>query len=151
MLNITVINVISTKSINYNITLILIYVLIYTYVYLKINIYPRCCISDALHELTPRSAGQQLTQKPYESHFLFQKECSKPYKFCREANNVGWVNCACIIHGRAIIFCTCNQIMFIINNIKKVFNYIKKYFYDEPHAYKSILLLFVLFLCCLIN
>ena len=38
MSNVSVINVVSTKSINYNITLILIYVPIYTYVYLKINI-----------------------------------------------------------------------------------------------------------------
>ena len=45
------------------------------------NIHPRCCISDALHELTPKSASRQPTQKPYENHFLFQKECSRPYNF----------------------------------------------------------------------
>ena len=37
----------------------------------KINICPRCHILDALHELTPESAGQQPTQKLYENHFLF--------------------------------------------------------------------------------
>ena len=57
------------------------------------NKYPRCYISDALHELTPRLAGQWPTQKPYKNHFLFQKECSWPYDFCREADNVGWVVC----------------------------------------------------------
>ena len=65
-------------------------------------------------------AGQQLTQKPYENHFLFQKECGWPYNFCREADNVGWTNCPCILHARVIIFCTHNQTMFIINNIKKI-------------------------------
>ena len=86
------------------------------------NKYPRCCNSDALHELTPKLASQWLTQKPYKNHFLFQKECGWPYDFCREADNVDWTNCACIIHDRTMIFCTYNQIMFIINNIKKVFN-----------------------------
>ena len=63
MLNVSVIHVVSTKSINYNITIILIYVLIYIYiyiyiyVYLKINIHPGYYISDALQELTPKSAG----------------------------------------------------------------------------------------------
>ena len=95
---------------------------LYIYVCLKINIHPRCCISDALHELTPKLAGRWPTQKPYENHFLFQKEHGWPYDFCREADNIGWVNCVHIIHVRAIIFCTCNQIMFINNNIKKVFN-----------------------------
>ena len=109
------------KSINYNITLILLYVLIYVYI-LKINIHPRCCILDALHELTPELAGRRPTQKLYENHFLFQKECGWPYNFCRGANNVSQVNCVCIVHARAIIFCTCNQTMFIINNIKKAFN-----------------------------
>ena len=71
---------------------------------LKINIHPRCCISDALHELTPKLAGQWPTQKPYENCFLFQKECGQPYDFCWEANNDSQVNCACIIHVRAIIF-----------------------------------------------
>ena len=121
MLNLSLINVISVKSINYNITLILIYVLIYVYI-LKINIHPRCCILDALHELTPELAGRWLTQKLYKNHFLSQKECSQPYDFCRGADNVSWVNCVCIIRARAIIFCTHNQTMFIINNIKKVFN-----------------------------
>ena len=53
------------------------------------NKYPRCYISDTLHELTPRSASQWLTQKPYKNCFLFQKECSQPYNFCREADKVG--------------------------------------------------------------
>ena len=95
MLNVSLINVVSVKYINYNITSILLHVL--TCVYPKINIHPRCCILDALHELTPESAGQWLTQNPYENHFLFQNECSWPYNFCRGANNVGWVNCVCII------------------------------------------------------
>ena len=77
MLNVSVINVVLTKSINYNITLILIYL----HVYLKINIQPRCCISDALHEVTPKLAGWWPTQKPYENCLLFQKECSWPYDF----------------------------------------------------------------------
>ena len=37
------------------------------------NKYPRCCNSDALHELTPKSASWWLTQKPYENHFLSKK------------------------------------------------------------------------------
>ena len=121
MLNVSLINVVSIKSINYNMTLKLLYVLIYVFI-LKINIHPRCCILDALQELTPESDGQWPTQKPYKNHFLFQKECSWLYDFCRKADNVGQVNCVCIVHARAIIFCTCNQTMFIINNIKKVFN-----------------------------
>ena len=56
MLNVSLINVVSVKSINYNITLILLYVHIYMYI-LKINIHYRCCILDTLHELTPKSAG----------------------------------------------------------------------------------------------
>ena len=82
------------------------------------NKYPRCYNSDALHELTPMSAGQWPTQKPYKNHFLFQKECSWPYDFCREANKVSQTNCACIIHPRTIIFCTYNLTISIINNIK---------------------------------
>ena len=121
MLNISLINVVSVKSINYNITLILLYVLIYVYI-LKINIHPRCCILDALHELTLELAGQQLTQKPYENHFLFKKNAVGHMTFAGGADNVSQVNCVCIVHARAIIFCTCNQTMFIINNIKKVFN-----------------------------
>ena len=85
------------------------------------NKYPRCYNSVALHELTPMSASQWPTQKPYENHFLFQKECGWPYDFCREADNVGWTNCACSVHARSMIFCTYNQILMIINNIKKVF------------------------------
>ena len=85
------------------------------------NKYPRCCNSDALHELTPKLAGWQLTQKPYKNHFLFQKEHSQSYNFCREANNVSQTSCACIIHARTIIFCTRNQMSITINNIKKVF------------------------------
>ena len=102
-------------------TIILLYVLIYVSI-LKVNIHPRCCILNALQELTSKSAGQWPTQKPYKNHFLFQKECGWPYDFCWEADKVGQVNCACIIHVKAIIFGTCNQIIFIINNFKKVFN-----------------------------
>ena len=95
MLNVPVINVVSTKSINYNITLILRYVPIYMYVYRKINIHPRCCISNTLHELTPKSAGWWLTQKLYENHLLFQKECSWPYDFYgRPTMLAGQIVCA---------------------------------------------------------
>ena len=100
--------------------LILIYVFMYTD-----NKYSRCYISDALHELAPRSAGQQPTQKPYKNHFLFQKECSQLYDFCREAENVGQVVCACIIHDRAIIFCINSHIILVVNNINKIFNYLE--------------------------
>ena len=89
------------------------------------NKYPRCYDSDALHELPPMSAGWWLTQKPYKNHFLFQKEHGWPYDFCREAVIVSQTNCACIAHARSIIFCTHNQILITINNIKKVFKYIK--------------------------
>ena len=56
MLYVLLINVVSVKSINYHIyinTLICTYI----WVYPKINIHHRCCILDALHELTPESAG----------------------------------------------------------------------------------------------
>ena len=85
------------------------------------NKYHRCYNSDALHELTPKLAGWWLTQKPYENHFLFQKECSQLCDICGEADNVGWTSCACFIHARSTIFCTYNQILMLINNIKKVF------------------------------
>ena len=42
-----------------NITSLLIYVLRYIH-----NKYPKCHNSRAFHELTPRSVGQWLTQKP---------------------------------------------------------------------------------------
>ena len=82
------------------------------------NKYPGCYNSDALHELTPMSAAQQPTQKPYKNHFLFQKECSQPYDFCREADKVSQTNCAHIVHPRTIIFCTYNLTISIFNNIK---------------------------------
>ena len=82
------------------------------------NKYPRCYNSDALHELTPKSAGQGPTQKPYKNCILFQKECGQLYDFCGEADNIGQTNCAYIIHPKTIIFCTNNLIIFIINNIK---------------------------------
>ena len=85
------------------------------------NKYPRCFNSDALHELTPRSAGQWLTQKLYKNHFLSQKECGQPYDFFRGANNVSQTSCAHIIYAGIIIFCTRNQILILFNNIKKVF------------------------------
>ena len=78
----------------------------------------RCYNSVALHKLTPMLAGQWPAQKPYKNHFLFQKECSWLYNFCREANNIGWTNCAHIVHPRTIIFCTYNLTISIINNIK---------------------------------
>ena len=40
------------------------------------NKYPRCHNSVALHELTPRQAGQWPTQKPYKNGFLFEKGCN---------------------------------------------------------------------------
>ena len=80
------------------------------------NKYPRCYISVTLHELTPRSASQQPTQKPYKIYFLFEKECGQPYDFCREADNVGWVVSVHIIHDRAIIFYTNNHIILSIKN-----------------------------------
>ena len=86
------------------------------------NKYPRCYNSIALHELTPMLAGQWPTQKPYKNHFLFEKECGQPYDFCREADNVTWVVCVCIIYDRAIIFCTYNHIILVVNNINKNFN-----------------------------
>ena len=86
------------------------------------NKYPRCYNSVALHELTPMLDGRWPTQKPYKNHFLFQKECSRPYDFCREADNVGWVVCVCIIHDIAIIFCINNHIILVVNNINKNFN-----------------------------
>ena len=58
----------------------------------------------AIHVLTPRSASQLLIQKLYKNQFLFQKECGQPYDFCREADKVGWTNCACIAHPRTTIF-----------------------------------------------
>ena len=112
ILNVQIINVVPTNTD------------ICTHVYLCISQYkyPRCCILNTLHELTHKSASWWLTQKLCKNCFLFQKECSQPYDFCREANIVGQTLCVCIAHVRAIIFCTCNQIMFIVNNIKKVFN-----------------------------
>ena len=78
-------------------------------------------LDTAIHVLTPRSAGQWPTQKSYKNQFLFQKECGRPYNFCREADKVGWTNCACIIHPRTTIFDTHNLTIPIINNIKKIF------------------------------
>ena len=78
-------------------------------------------ILNMIHELTPRSSGWQLTQKPYKNRFLFQKECSRLYDFCREADRVSQTNCVCIIHHRAIIFGTYILYMSINNNIKEIF------------------------------
>ena len=86
------------------------------------NKYPRCYNSDTLHELTLELADWQPTQKSYKNCFLFQKECSQPYNFCREADNIGWVVCVHIIHDRAIIFCTNNHTILVVNNINKMFN-----------------------------
>ena len=86
------------------------------------NKYPRCYDSDALHELTPMSASWQPKQKPYKNHFLFQKECGQPYNFCREADYVGQTSCVCIVDDRAIMFCTKNPIILVVNNINKNFN-----------------------------
>ena len=86
------------------------------------NKYPRCYNSDALHELTPMSAGWQLTQKMYKNRFVFQKECGQPYDFCWEADKVGQTHCVHIVHPRSIIFGTNNPTMPIVNNIKKFFD-----------------------------
>ena len=83
---------------------------------------PRYSILSTLNELTPESASQWPTQKLYKNCFLFQKECSWRYNFCREANNIGWVVCVHIIHDRAIIFCTNNHTILVVNNINKIFN-----------------------------
>ena len=79
-------------------------------------------ILNTIHELTPRSAGWWLTQKPYKNCFLFQKECGQPYDFCREAGKVGRTHCVCIVHPRSTIFGTHNPIIAIINDIKKSFD-----------------------------
>ena len=55
----------------YQLNLLTIILHTYIWIYPKINIHPRCFILDALHELTPESAGQQLAQKLYENHILF--------------------------------------------------------------------------------
>ena len=81
------------------------------------NKYPKCYNSNALHELTPMSAGQWPTQKPYKNHFLFEKECGWPYNFCQEADKVGQTHCAHIIHPRSIIFGTHNPTIPIVNKI----------------------------------
>ena len=71
--------------------------------------------------LTPKSAGQWLTQKSYKNCFLFRKECGRPYDFCRATDRVGQTNCACIIHPRSTIFGTHILTRASINNIKKIF------------------------------
>ena len=78
-------------------------------------------LDAAIHVLTPRLTSQQLPQKPYKNHFLFQKECGQPYDFCRETNKVSQTNWACIVHSRSTIFGTRNLTIPIINNIKKFF------------------------------
>ena len=72
----------------------------------------------AILVLTPRSAGQWPTQKPYKNHFLFQKECGWPYDFCREADKVSQTYCAHIVHSRSTIFGTHSLTIHIINNMK---------------------------------
>ena len=69
----------------------------------------------------PRLAGSGLTQKSYKKVLRIQKECDWPYDFCGAADNVIWRHCVCIIHVRAMIFCTYNQTIFIINNVNKIF------------------------------
>ena len=86
------------------------------------NKYPRCYDTDALQKLTPRSVSRQPAQKPYKNCFLFQKECSWLYDFCREADKVGQTNCVHIVHPRTIIFGTFNLTIPIINNINKFFD-----------------------------
>ena len=75
-------------------------------------------LDAAIHVLTPKSAGWQLTQKSYKIHFLFQKECGWLYDFCREAGKVGQTYCVYIVHPRSTIFGTHIPTMSIINNIK---------------------------------
>ena len=57
--------------------------------------------------------------KAVQKSFSFSKECGWPYDLCGEANNVGWVNCMCIICDRAIIFShIIRQYLLLIISIK---------------------------------
>ena len=85
----------------------------------------KCCnyslkfnLDASIHVLTPKLASQQPMEKSYKNHFLFRKECGRPYDFCREANKVSWTYCVHIVHPRSTIFGTHNLTMPIINNIK---------------------------------
>ena len=49
-----------------------------------------------------------------------QKEGGWPYEFYGVADNVVQRLCMCIIHIRAMIFCTHNQTVSIINNINGI-------------------------------
>ena len=93
---------------------------VYICFYSEINIQSRYC--NIKHNSRAELAGQWPTQKPYKNCFLFQKECSQLYDFCREADKVGQTHCVCIIHPRSVIFGTHNPIIPIINNIKKFFD-----------------------------
>ena len=95
--NTPVIHIISTQDINT--ILILLYVLIYTPVPKQIY-----NLKAVIYVLTPESASQRLTRKLYKNHFLFRKECGRPYDLWRETDKVGQTNCACIVHPRTTIF-----------------------------------------------
>ena len=110
-----------SKVIFTNTYLIITIKIIYILLKPNIHIHYRYHVLDALHELMPKSAGQWPTQKSYKKVLRIQKECGRPYDFCRVADNVGWRHCAYIIHVRAMLFCTYNQTIFIINNINKIF------------------------------
>ena len=60
----------------------------------------------SIHVLTPMVPGQLANTKVIQKSFLFQKECGRPYDFCREANKVSWTNCVHIVHPRTTIFGT---------------------------------------------
>ena len=78
-------------------------------------------LDAAIHVLTPKLASQWLMQTSYKNHFLFQKECGRPYDFCRKTNKVIRTNCVCIVHPRTTIFSNQNLTIPIINNVKKIF------------------------------
>ena len=59
--------------------------------------------------------------KVIKNRFLFQKECGRPYDFCRETDKVDQTFCVHIVHLRSTIFGTHILTMSIINNIKKFF------------------------------
>ena len=78
-------------------------------------------LEATIHVLTPKSARWWPMQKSYKNCFLFQKECGRPYNFCRETDKVSRTNCVCIVHPRSTIFGTHILTMSSINYIKKIF------------------------------
>ena len=74
--------------------------------------------NTAIHVLTHKSASQRPTQKSYKNRFLFQKEHSWPYDFCRATNQVSRAYCMHIVHATSTIFGTHILTMSSINNIR---------------------------------